>query len=203
MDTCEKATKPYHHGNLRQALLVAAESLLQEQGTAKLSLRAVARRTGVSQAAPYAHFSNRRALLAAVAAQGFRRLGEYLARAENGIVGGSERMHRLAQGYVRFAVDHPMLFRLMFGAELSGDDDDALRTTGQDSYAFIQSAVAARLDESSDGRFTAEMGSKGAWALVHGLAMLVVDEKIGWPTTVPEQNSLINQTAAVYSRGLG
>jgi AcrR family transcriptional regulator len=203
MNTRGKNSKPYHHGNLRQALVVAAESLLREEGAAKLSLRAAARQAGVSQAAPYAHFDSRRALLAAVAAQGFRRLRDNLARAEKGIIGGAERMRHLARGYVRFAVDHPMLFRLMFGAELSGMDGEELRSAGQESYAFIQSAVAARLEESDGGQVGAETASTGAWALVHGLAMLVVDGKIEWPATTSEQNALVDRTASVYSTGLG
>lgn len=195
--------KPYHHGNLREALVAAAESLLREEGAAKLSLRAAARRTGVSQAAPYAHFNSRQALLAAVAVQGFRRLSGYLARTENKTGGGAERMHSLARGYVRFAVDHSMLFRLMFGAELSGVDDEELRVAGRDSYGFIQAAVAARLDEVGGGRITAAAGSLGAWSLVHGFAMLIVDGKVEWPATASEQDALVDQVAGVYSSGLG
>lgn len=194
--------RPYHHGNVREALIVAAQDLLREQGAAKLSLRAASRRIGVSQAAPYAHFDSRQALLAAVAVRGFHRLSEYLTAAENRTADSAERMHSLARGYVRFAVDQPMAFRLMFGAELSGYDDPVLQAAAQESFAFIQAVVAARLDENVGGHVSATEAGLGAWSLVHGLAMLIVDGKVDWPAKEPERNALVNRVATVYSAGL-
>src|SRR5699024_4588837 len=101
-------------------------ALLAEGGIEKLTLRAAARRTGVSQAAPYAHFRGKQALLAAVATRGFNRLTEDLRRAEQAGTEVSQRIRFLARAYVAFALDYPMLFRLMFGPQLCSMDDAAL-----------------------------------------------------------------------------
>src|SRR5690349_3579164 len=100
----------YHHGDLRPALLKAAGRVLEKEGPAALSLRELARRAGVSHNAPYRHFADREALLAALAADGFRMLGE--------VLGVASSRHR-GEAYVRFALEHPQLFRLMFGGHLS------------------------------------------------------------------------------------
>src|SRR5690625_1859557 len=122
MTTKHTPQKPYHHGDLRETLCDAAEQLLAEGGTANLSLRAAARLSGVSQAAPYAHFKDKQALLAAVGTRGFNRLADYLSRAEHAGA-PSDRTRLLGRAYVAFALDHPMLFRLMFGPELCATDD--------------------------------------------------------------------------------
>lgn len=202
MSKTHRPARPYHHGNLREALVEGAEALLNESGTEKFSLRAVARRIGVSPAAPYAHFENRQALLAAVATRGFKRLSAYQKQAENRSQGSAEWMHSLARGYVRFAVDHPILFRLMFSAELDGVDDEALWAAADQSYAFIRTAVADRLSQAADRRMNAGAGSRGAWALAHGLAMLIVDGKVDWPPTESVRDAMINEIAGVYSSGL-
>lgn len=196
------AGKQYHHGNLRAALTTAAEALLEERGAATLSLREVARRTGVSQAAPYAHFHNRQALLAAVAARGFQKLCSVLAQSEVTTRGTAQRMNSLARGYVHFAVGHPMLFRLMFGTELADVHDPELQESAQASYAFIQAAVAVRLNENESSRVTERAGGLGAWSLVHGLAMLIVDGKVPWPSSARARNALINEVANVFALGL-
>jgi AcrR family transcriptional regulator len=196
------AGKQYHHGHLRTALIDAAETLLEEKGAATLSLREVARRTGVSQAAPYAHFHNRQALLAAVAARGFQKLCGALGQSEVTTRGTTPRMNSLACGYVHFAVGHPMLFRLMFGTELADVHDPELQESAQASYAFIQAAVAARLNENEPCGITETAGSLGAWSLVHGLAMLIVDGKVPWPSSARARNALINEVASVYTAGL-
>src|SRR6478672_7153397 len=96
----------YHHGNLRPALLRAATKTLEKEGVGALSLRDLARRAGVSHNAPYRHFPDRESLLAALAADGFEKLGQAM-RGQ----GGKE----MGEAYVRFALEHPQLFRLMFG----------------------------------------------------------------------------------------
>src|SRR5699024_3701971 len=121
---------------------------------------------------------------------------------DNRTADSAERMHSLARGYVRFAVDQPMAFRLMFGAELSGYGDPVLQAAARKSYTFIQATVAARVGETGVGHVSATEASLGAWSLVHGLAMLIVDGKLDWPTTEPERDALVNRVAAVYSAGL-
>src|SRR4030088_2135412 len=106
-----KAT--YHHGDLRAALVLAAMELLEESGETELSLRAVARRAGVSPAAPYRHYADREALVSAVAAGGYRELAERWAAAPPA-PSTPGQLPSVAIAYVHFALDRPALFRLMF-----------------------------------------------------------------------------------------
>src|SRR5699024_6417658 len=156
--------KPYHHGHLKPALIDAAEALLTEAGVEGLSLRAVARRSGVSQAAPYAHFSGKQALLAAVAARGFNRLTRDLQRADETGAATSQRLQLLARAYVAFALAHPMLFKLMFGEQLASSADTALRQAGAASYAVIENATAAQAAVAGVADLAAD-ASLAAWAL--------------------------------------
>lgn len=145
----------YHHGDLRTALLQAAEKILEEQGVAALSMREAARRAGVSHNAPYRHFPDRDSLLAELAAEGFRQLGAELA-AHSG--------REMGEAYVRFALAQPARFRLMFGAR---------RKAAQETYAAMVSAF--RKDGAiADG----EKAAAAAWSLVHGLAQLILDGQL-------------------------
>lgn len=148
----------YHHGDLRAALVQAAGELLEKQGLAALSLREVARRAGVSHNAPYRHFPDREALLAALAAEGFRMLADRQAS------GGRER----GLAYVRFALEHPQRFRLMFGGLLPIGSHAELREQGRRAYQGLEDAFQ---DLGEDARFAAA----AAWSLVHGLANLILD----------------------------
>lgn len=158
----------YHHGDLRAALLRAAGKLLEKQGIAALSVREAARRAGVSHNAPYRHFPDRESLLAALATEGFAALGTALQEA-----GASGGLRARGEAYVRFALENPQRFRLMFGGELRIAKHAALRET------------ATRVFEGLSGAFTAQIpgpagrdASLAAWALVHGLAQLLLDDKI-------------------------
>ena len=148
----------YHHGDLRAALLQAAGELLEKQGLASLSLREAARRAGVSHNAPYRHFPDREALLAALAAEGFSWLSEGFT--------GAGREGGLA--YVRFALAHPQRFRLMFGGVLAIGDYPELREQGLRAYQQLEEAFK---DLGEDARFAAA----AAWSLVHGLSNLILD----------------------------
>ncbi|HEY4042471.1 MAG TPA: TetR/AcrR family transcriptional regulator [Rhodopila sp.] len=171
------STLNYHHGDLRGALLHAAEGLLRDVGPAELSLRAVARRAGVSAMAPYRHFADKDALLAGVAADGFDQFARRLRQAT--ATGHDPRSALTAQGqaYILFARDEPALFRLMFGPIISGASAiDALRAAGAPAYAVLQDAVVAfRPDTDPSAR---EDLTLACWALVHGLACLIVDGNI-------------------------
>ena len=150
----------YHHGDLRAALVQAAEEILEEQGLAALSLREAARRAGVSHNAPYRHFPDRDSLLAELAAEGFRRLGAELA-AHSG--------REMGEAYVRFALAQPERFRLMFGAQLRHDRHPALHEAAQQTYGALVAAFR------KDGAIAdPEKAAAGAWSLVHGLAHLLL-----------------------------
>src|SRR6202048_2097948 len=119
---------PYHHGDLRAACLNAALELLEEGGSNPLSLRAVARRAGVSSAAPYRHYADRDALLSAVAAVGYRELAGYLAAAHPS-PSTPEDLAAVAVAYVQFALEHPALFRTMFSDPCDGDSSERVAAT--------------------------------------------------------------------------
>src|ERR1700730_19008113 len=112
----------YHHGDLRAACLSAALELLEEGGATALSLRAVARRAGVSPAAPYRHYADREALVSAVAAVGYRELAERLVAAHPA-PSTPDQLASVAIAYVQFALERSALFRIMFGEPCDRDND--------------------------------------------------------------------------------
>ena len=169
----------YHHGSLPAALVGNALDLLHEGGTEALSLREVARRAGVSATAPYRHFADKEALLAAVAAHGFGLLADRLAEAD---ATGADAVAALsAQGaaYVTFACDDPALFRLMFGTA-RGAPHPALREAGGRAYSVLADRVAGMTSEAAR-----EDMALAAWSLVHGLACLLVDGQLRDPALKP------------------
>lgn len=167
MSTPRRRKRAYHHGDLRAAVLRAAAELLEKQGSAALSVRAAARRAGVSHNAPYRHFPGKGALLAALAADGFERFRAELAEAER--AGG---LRARGEAYVRFALAHPQRFRLMFGSGLSIAGDANLREQAGRAFGGLQQAIAAHAGKEVPHAAIA------AWALVHGLSHLLLDQKL-------------------------
>ena len=153
-------SRPYHHGNLRPALISAAIGEIEESGPAAMSLRAVARRAGVTHAAATYHFGDRAGLLTAVAAEGYRLLAEALRGAQE--TRGS--FLEVGVAYVRFAVTHRAHFEVMYRPELYHRDDAEL--------GRARAAAAALLY--GTGEITRERMAYGvaAWSIVHGLATL-------------------------------
>lgn len=186
--------KKYHHGNLRPALIEAAVQLLEEVGPQEVSLREVARRAGVSHAAPYRHFADKDALLAAVAEEGFGLLtGSMRARMDKAGAHPAARLEACGLGYVAFAVKHPAHFRLMFGRELH--DRRArpeLFKASEEAFQVLVGALAPVLQAAGlkEGSRKAEMIALASWSTVHGLSMLFVDGQLqdrGIPISKVEQ----------------
>jgi AcrR family transcriptional regulator len=161
MPTSRSRKAAYHHGDLRPALLRAAAKVLEKQGLEALTLRDVARRAGVSHNAPYRHFADRDALLAALAEEGFRALEKAL----EGKAGNP-----MGEAYVRFALAHRARFRLMFGANLPLRDHPGLRAASGRAYDALLQAMRARPDLPDP-----ELAAAAVWSLVHGLANLLLD----------------------------
>jgi AcrR family transcriptional regulator len=161
MSTSRRRKTAYHHGDLRSALLRAAADVLEKQGLEALTLRDAARRAGVSHSAPYRHFKDRDALLAALAEDGFRALGEAL-QGKSG--------NQMGEAYVRFGLAHPARFRLMFAGGLRLSDHPGLREASGCAYDALLQAIRARQDLPDP-----EMAAAAAWSLVHGLAILLLD----------------------------
>ncbi|MEL6554721.1 MAG: TetR/AcrR family transcriptional regulator [Cyanobacteria bacterium J06621_11] len=182
----KKAT--YHHGDLRQALLKAALELLKIKDAKSISLREVARTAGVSHTAPYRHFEDKAALLAAIAKEGFIEFGDYLkAAVEAANARPVESLQATGIAYVRYALDHPTHFRVMFGSFPADEPADSelycvSKGTFQILVDIIKSGQAAGLMRAGDPEFLA----LGKWSMVHGLAMLLLDGML--PTS--EETSL-------------
>ena len=136
------ATRPYHHGNLRAALLARAVEVVDERGAADLSLRELARDVGVSHAAPRRHFADRQALLDALAFEGFDRLGEDLRAAVDRAGSAFDaRLEELARAYLAFATHHAALLELMWAAKRR-QESDALHAAANHSLATMLDVIA-------------------------------------------------------------
>jgi AcrR family transcriptional regulator len=161
----------YHHGDLRAACVRAAMELLEEGGETALSLRAVARRAGVSPAAPYRHYADREALVSAVAAVGYRELAERLAAAHPS-PSTPAQLASVAIAYVQFALERPALFRIMFGEPCDRDNDERVAATAAVSL-YVREIVQRSFPQAD-----ADALATAIWALVHGLALLHLDGKL-------------------------
>ncbi|NEZ61696.1 TetR/AcrR family transcriptional regulator [Leptolyngbyaceae cyanobacterium CCMR0082] len=172
--------KSYHHGDLRRALLDSALAIITEQDISALSLRQVARRAGVSHTAPYRHFADKEALLAAVAEEGFREFSRYLEQARDAESTPLAQLQATGIAYVEYALRYPTHYQVMFGSYCA--DADAfplLTTTANKSFQILVDIIA-------DGQAAQEMQpgepqllALANWSLVHGLAMLLLDNRLG------------------------
>jgi len=167
--------RAYHHGDLKEALIEAGLGLLAESGNpAALGLREASRRVGVSQAAPYAHFRDKQALLAAVAERGFRMFADSMLRSAGALAPGEERLAALAQGYVAFALKNPALYRLMFGPDLAiQETETALAEAANASFRVLLGSLGG--DPSAPATAAAALA---AWSFAHGLALLLIDGRV-------------------------
>ncbi|AVT41327.1 TetR/AcrR family transcriptional regulator [Plantactinospora sp. BB1] len=163
----DAAGRPYHHGNLRRALLAAAATAIEESGPAALSLRDLARRAGVSHAAPAHHFGDKAGLLTAFATEGYQMLADTLARVRQETDGS---LLELGVGYVMFAVRHRAHFEVMFRPELFHRDDAGLAAAQQRARAALRAGVAG-LPAAPAGEEAAQT-ELAAWSIVHGFATL-------------------------------
>ena len=205
-----KARKPakpraYHHGDLKAALVEAGARIVERDGVMALSLRGVAREAGVSQTAPYHHFADKEALLAEIAATGFRDLSAEMEVRGSAIAGASPRLGALGTAYVLFATENPGRFRLMFGP-LIGEKAayPALLEASLSSYQMIRAAVAAYLEEAGRDAENPEAATMAAWSLVHGLATLINDRGFNSEAMgAPDIETLTRQATSYLRNGLG
>ncbi|HBH01578.1 MAG TPA: TetR/AcrR family transcriptional regulator [Candidatus Rokubacteria bacterium] len=170
----------YHHGDLPRALVDAALELISREGVRALTLRAAARRAGGSQAAPYRHFADKDALLAAVAEEGFRLLTASMRTAAPST--GDDPLGRFrgfGLGYVAFAAGHPAHFRVMFGREVADRArHPGLQAAGGEAFALLVDAIRACQQAGLVREGDTETLAVSAWSTVHGLAALVVDGQL-------------------------
>ena len=177
-----RAAKGYHHGDLRGTLIHTALGMVIEEGTWDFTLREVARRAGVSHMAPYNHFEDKSALLAEVAALGFESLRQKLEAAAR----RQPRSARLAFGdiaaaYVRFGVEHPAHYRLMFSAELAEKARyPALEAATGAACAILSGPLEGGQDSGHARRMVMADQALAAWSLVHGLTTLLIDQRVSF-----------------------
>jgi len=190
-----KRKRGYHHGNLPSALVAAGLALVESRGVGALSLREVAASARVSATAVYRHFADKDALLAAIAAEGFAKLNAEFDAAVS--AGGAQdpvsRLHALGSAYVRQALGHPGLFRLMFGSRQGSRARDArLNEEASRAYHTLEAAVAACIGGAAN-RKTISATTVAAWSMVHGYAMLCLDGQLSRypPDLLPDTPSIL------------
>jgi AcrR family transcriptional regulator len=173
---------PYHHGALRDALLKAAETVLERDGLAGLTLRAVAREAGVSHAAPTHHFGDLTGLVSELAAIGFRQFNAAMAAA--GAAAGGTPMEKAlarAKAYVAYAQAHPGMYGLMFRTERLDMKRPSLHEAAEASFAGLAGAIgASRQEQISEQALSLDQAAAiaRAWSLVHGFTMLLLDGRL-------------------------
>jgi AcrR family transcriptional regulator len=161
----------YHHGSLRAALIEAGMAALEGAAGAQFSLRELARKVGVSPAAVYRHFPNKEALLAELSREGLRILGTAQREAYEAAGGGAGGFAETGRAYVRFALAHPALFRLIFA---HGDPQHFAKRETDPARDMLEQATA----ELTGGGPAAERLANQAWAIAHGVAMLMLDKRL-------------------------
>jgi AcrR family transcriptional regulator len=195
------SSRPYHHGDLRTALIAEAAAMIAESGVRSVTMRALGRRLEVSRGAAYRHFTDKGALMVAVAAAGFERLQGLLAAIDaDSPVDSPDRLPRMGEAYVRFALENPAYYRLMYGREaLARIDVPKLREAAN---ALFDGLVGIFLMQQRAGvirRQDPRAQAYVAWGAVHGLASLLVDGQI---LTAVDVDRLIQEMGVILMEGL-
>jgi len=165
--------------SLAVQLLKAAAALVAERGPQGFSLREVARRARVSEAAPYWHFASKEALLAAVAEEGFAALATLMAEVCERVKDPDRQLQELGVAYVRFALAHPSHLRVMFGPEIRDKSaHPTLKAAGDRAFSLLVRAISDGQRAGRVQRGDTEELAVAAWALVHGLSALIIDGQL-------------------------
>jgi AcrR family transcriptional regulator len=171
-------TRAYHHGDLRNTLIQLGTEMLIESGEASLSLRKLAQRAGVSHNAPYQHFADKNAMVAAIAEEGFRMLGEVVDRADDpNLVHPTERLAVVGRAYVAFALAHPSHLQLMFGTFPNSN----YPSLTQQATQTLERLVGIVQELHAQGQLNAAPPSDAAlvlWMTLHGLSAVLIADKI-------------------------
>ena len=194
----KKRAGQYHHGDLRRALIDQALRTIDKLGVEGLTLRSVGEALGVSRTALYRHFSNKQALVAAVAREGFRTLRLSLVDAWERNGRGRAGFEAMGEAYLEFAVAHPSHYRVMFGrfVESCARDPELI----EEATAAFQALVDALVDQQRDGgvrKDDPQMLARFVWSLTHGIAMLVIDGQL---RDADESGAALNRYAAARIR---
>lgn len=195
----------YHHGNLKEALIEAALSLISQKGPGGLTFADAARAAGVSPAAPYRHFRDREALLADVAQRGFMLLAEVLTRAwGDGQPDALRAFDRVGKAYLGFARQEPAYYAAMFesGADIGADPN--LRAAADDAFSAVRTAVEAVIATlPAASRPPAMMMTLHIWSQAHGIASLFGRGDQARRPIPMSPEDLLEAATLIYLRGLG
>lgn len=193
--------RTYHHGDLRTALVEEAAAMISEGGATSVTMRAIGGRLGVSRAAPYRHFPDKAALLIAVAVQGFERLRqrlESIAAADS--PSRVDRLLHMGEEYVRFALEHPAHYRLMWGKEaIARQDEPELREAAGGLLEHLVGVIESHQKSGEIAPGNPRSRAYVAWSAVHGLASLLIEGQIDPKVDV---DGLIRQTTETLLAGL-
>jgi AcrR family transcriptional regulator len=182
----------YHHGDLRAVILTEAARLVAERGADRVSLRELARDAGVSHAAPAHHFTDRRGLFTALATQGFQLLAEALVEAR-------PQFADAALAYVRFAIDHPGHYQVMFNRSLVDGSDAELAAAEAAAGAELSRGVATLRDPNAQAD---PAGAQlAAWSLVHGFSMLWLNDAVNAQVRAVDPMDTVNRIATMLFEG--
>ncbi|MDT5092158.1 MAG: hypothetical protein QOH60_1521 [Mycobacterium sp.] len=162
----------YHHGDLKRALTDAALDLVQEKGPKGFTLREVARRAGVSAAAPYRHFADKSDLLAAAATQGFIQLHEALSAAREG--DPVTQALQMGRAYARWAIAHPDYYQVMFGSVLDKTDKPEMLTAGLTTFGDLLDVIVRCQEAGVLGAGDPSDIAGPVWSVLHGICMLAI-----------------------------
>jgi AcrR family transcriptional regulator len=189
--------RPYHHGDLRTALIEAALSLVEEHGVKGLALSDAAHRAGVSVAAPYRHFKDKEALLAEIAAEGFVLFRDALARAAQ--TNPKDKVQRLVEmgvAYVDFALEHRSHFKVMWESGIPKENYPEVGKAGQEAYLLLEKAAIDLLPGATAGRQQALVAA--AWSMVHGYASLTLESELRADVTGGDDKKRLRQTLHLF-----
>ncbi|MAP95476.1 MAG: TetR family transcriptional regulator [Ponticaulis sp.] len=179
----------YHHGDLADALLIAAEDELIEKGVEGISLRSVAKRAGVSHGAPAHHFGNARGLLTALAGKGYERLRAMQSR-EEAAAASEPRAKLIANGlgYIKFAMENRELFRLMFNSSVPDRHNEAFAAVSYAVFDKLISQTEAHTGHSPLRHEASMTELMASWSIVHGLAELIVSGRAELPLSLKDKS---------------
>jgi AcrR family transcriptional regulator len=193
--------RAYHHGDLKEALLMASLELVSEKGPHGFTLAEVCRKAGVSVAAPYRHYRDRQALLAAIAGTGFELQFEVMAQAVDECPDKTfQALSALAASYVNFAIANPSRYRVMYGSDLSKAKFPELYATARRAFDVVFCTVEKCLIASGKPTKNTYALSVSMWSHCHGIAMLCVDGFLREIAMDERVNELINLAIESFTR---
>ena len=172
--------KSYHHGDLKNALIEAGADILSKEGVSALSLRKVAQKAGVSHAAPYAHFADKQALIAAISTEGYKKLYEQIAQvADRYRTDPLRRLVESSWAYVQFALDEPDHFKVTLSGMIEKEQDyPAFVETARRTFSLVVEVVAQCQQAGILRHGAVDLTAVSVWALIHGFVTLLLENQI-------------------------